>query len=1117
MRAKHGNRCLFRRTLMASAASLLLAGAAHAQEAKHRFDIPAGDAASALREFGRQSGTEILFPYDDAVGRRSPAIRGELNDRAVLTELAARAGLVVLSNDGRTVTLVSSQKQAAPRATPIAAVMGFTAPSASEPAAGTDTQPSAIKEVVVTARRRAIENATEIKRNSDTVVDAVVADEAGKLPDTSVTEVLQRVPGVTMSRFADLGSPDQYSFEGSGVQVRGLSGVMGLLNGREVFSANGGKGLNWGDVTPELMASVDVFKASRADLIEGGTGGTIDLRTRMPFDYKKPEIDLSLSGSYGDFTKHTTPSASVLVTDRWQTPVGEFGALLDLAYSDFKSADSFERIEPYFQTQYQGKTVYAPGGFDYGNDQFDRTRKGAYAAFQWRPMEGLTIWQTDFVSSYKTVNWSEGVYPVSDASDIVVNGTFNAAGVFQGGTMEGTTPTAGFAPGSGNSQSISTNTTADFSQGFDWRATDRLRLNGAFQFVDSSSDANKYGLGLGNAAPAQETFNLSGSLPSLGFANTSTLTNPATANISDIIWYHVKNKAQMGAVNLDAEYDLGDGFFKKVRVGGRYADRRESDDFVGTGWSAAGHGWNGVPSLYVATSPKGDFDLYSFPNFFKGARTAPSSYWFASPSILQASAYLHDVMTYTSCSPTGYHQCSNPAASTYLYGNPPDPNFGLQPSFSDTRTKSSSAYAMVGFGSDGFGFVPKFSGNFGVRVVHDYVTSTGNFLFTGNTTYYQTLADANASLAQVGGIAGLAAWQSAHPGQQLPLTYTSQTNSVTRSDSNAYTEVLPSLNIAFKPDRAWIVRVAVNQTMTPPNYNDIREQGSGSIATVANPNNTGSVTLPAIFNGYTYTSGDTKLKPAVSTNEDLTVEWYPSRSTTAHIDLFNKDIKNLIIYNNLGLSVDDAFGGASPLSIPTGGGTAGVTPGVINGAADYNATKISTVRGFELGGRTYFDMLPGALRGLGIEANFTYIDSHSPDARATDMTGKPISDVPIVALSKYNYNINLLYDLGPWDIRLAYNWRSRYLATTTGNGTTNSYTLNGSTVSYSLPVYGSATGQLDGSLSYRINSHVQVAVNLTNILNEVSRTEMEILPGQFVGRSWFLTDRRLALALRANF
>jgi outer membrane receptor for ferrienterochelin and colicin len=103
--------------------------------------------------------------------------------------------------------------------------------------------------IVVTGRSAALESAENRKKNAATIVDSVVADDAGKLPDNSITEVLQRVPGVTIVRFAAI-NPDHYSVEGSGIQIRGLSGVASRLNGREIFSANGGRSLLWGDVTP---------------------------------------------------------------------------------------------------------------------------------------------------------------------------------------------------------------------------------------------------------------------------------------------------------------------------------------------------------------------------------------------------------------------------------------------------------------------------------------------------------------------------------------------------------------------------------------------------------------------------------------------------------------------------------------------------------------------------------------------------------------------------------------------------------------------------------------------------------------------------------------------------
>jgi hypothetical protein len=86
--------------------------------------------------------------------------------------------------------------------------------------------------ITVTGRRAALQAADQRKRNSETIIDSVVADEAGKLPDNSITEVLQRVQGVTIVKFRAINDPDHFSIEGSGIQVRGLSGVASRLNGR---------------------------------------------------------------------------------------------------------------------------------------------------------------------------------------------------------------------------------------------------------------------------------------------------------------------------------------------------------------------------------------------------------------------------------------------------------------------------------------------------------------------------------------------------------------------------------------------------------------------------------------------------------------------------------------------------------------------------------------------------------------------------------------------------------------------------------------------------------------------------------------------------------------------
>src|SRR3954470_5186948 len=84
--------------------------------------------------------------------------------------------------------------------------------------------------IVVTGIRQSLANSQNLKRNADTVVDAITAQDIGALPDRSVTEALQRVPGVSINRFAGSNDPDHFSVEGSGVVIRGLSFVRSEFN-----------------------------------------------------------------------------------------------------------------------------------------------------------------------------------------------------------------------------------------------------------------------------------------------------------------------------------------------------------------------------------------------------------------------------------------------------------------------------------------------------------------------------------------------------------------------------------------------------------------------------------------------------------------------------------------------------------------------------------------------------------------------------------------------------------------------------------------------------------------------------------------------------------------------
>jgi outer membrane receptor protein involved in Fe transport len=102
-----------------------------------------------------------------------------------------------------------------------------------------------------------------------------------------VSEALQRIPGVTLQRTNQARDPARLSAEGGGVFVRGLSWVRSEFNGRDIFSANDGRGLNFEDVSADLLGGVDVVKNAQADMVEGGIGGIVNLKTRKPLDEKR--------------------------------------------------------------------------------------------------------------------------------------------------------------------------------------------------------------------------------------------------------------------------------------------------------------------------------------------------------------------------------------------------------------------------------------------------------------------------------------------------------------------------------------------------------------------------------------------------------------------------------------------------------------------------------------------------------------------------------------------------------------------------------------------------------------------------------------------------------------
>ncbi|QFT78861.1 TonB-dependent receptor domain-containing protein [Erythrobacter sp. THAF29] len=199
--------------------------------------------------------------------------------------------------------------------------------------------------IVVQGFRASLENAQNIKRDADTFVDAVTAEDIGALPDRSVAETLQRIPGVNIGRFEKPTDPDRFSVEGTGVIVRGLPFVRSELNGRDIFSATGGRTLSFNDVSPELLGRVEVFKNVTADMIDGGIAGTVNLVTRKPLDNPGTRLSGSVEGNYGDLREEWSPGFSILGSTVYESPGGsQLGVQLAYSRNELKSRTDASQI-----------------------------------------------------------------------------------------------------------------------------------------------------------------------------------------------------------------------------------------------------------------------------------------------------------------------------------------------------------------------------------------------------------------------------------------------------------------------------------------------------------------------------------------------------------------------------------------------------------------------------------------------------------------------------------------------------------------------------------------------------------------------------------------------------
>jgi TonB-dependent receptor len=977
----------------------------------------------------------------------------------------------------------------------------------------TDTQATQkLDTVVVSGQRAALQSAQKIKQNSDEIVDSIVADDIGKLPDRSVTEVLQRVVGVTIDRTMSKGDPEHFSVEGSGVTIRGLSYVRSELNGRDSFSANGGRSLNFEDVPPELMAAVDVYKNPSAEQIEGAIGGLVNLRTALPFDFPGFKASVSVSDTYSKLASKSKPSASLLLSNRWNTDAGDFGLLVDLAHSESANRTDAFQVEPYYPLSQNGQNVWVPKGSQWRTLLFDRKRDGIYLAAQYKKSD-VESSLTFFKSKYK-MHWDENaLFASSSPYNITVDpgATYSSTGAFIKGTLRDATD-GGINFNDDVRGADRKSDTQDLAWHIKFRPAERWTVNFDAQYVRATTSSFDSTVATGVQMP-KEQLDLSGSYPKITFdaADTARLADPANYYWAFTMEHMDKSKATEKAIKADAKYDFNDSFLNDIRFGVRLTDRSAvtQNSNPSYNWAAITQPWQvgwDISHLAYLNDPRfaGPTQVYTFNNFFNGRASVPALV-FPAQSTATAAGFpgqyatlhsYHDILCAEQAAAQGWSSgCATWAPAT----------FGTDPAGTNSqKEKTEAGFAQLRFGWEDLPM--PIDGNLGLRVVHSNNTAHG---YTVVTNQAPTIPS---------GVTGIG-------GAGIPNI----ANSSKASDfDNSYTDVLPSLNLRMKSGSDLQFRLAIAKAMTRPDFTQLQAYSALTQSTTSHVS--GSTLVIDGVNQSGTASGNPMLKPTQSNQFDLTAEWYPEKSSSLTFALFDKQLKDVIVNQVTPVAVSDVNGTSYPF----------MTTAPINGAKGY-------ARGFEVAFQKYFDKLPGYFAGIGIQANYTYVKSktqlYNPvysaycsgssggadnlnlNLNGCDVDGRSFANLPLQNLSKNAFNLALLYDYGPISARVAYSWRSKYLQAVNVNGTQgtdgtdtnpNSATYGQHVIAWGLPTWADGYGELDASLFYKVTEKFQVGIEGQNLTDSVYKQLMQQHIGTN-GRAWFVTGPRYTVQARYSF
>ena len=239
--------------------------------------------------------------------------------------------------------------------------------------------------ITVTGIRGAMERAIDIKQESGNIVEAVAAEDIGKLPDVSIADSLARLPGLSAQRFGGRAQE---------INIRGFSGDFSTttLNGREQVSLGNNRGVEFDQYPSELMSSVLVYKTQNAALVGQGLSGTVDLRTARPLDYDKRTVALNLRGDMnkvGDLKEYGNRFSVSYIDQFADNTIG-----LALGYARLNNPG---QSREFVSWGYDGGLLGGAEVFDY---QTDNQRDGVMGTLEFRPNDLWTSTLDAFASRF---------------------------------------------------------------------------------------------------------------------------------------------------------------------------------------------------------------------------------------------------------------------------------------------------------------------------------------------------------------------------------------------------------------------------------------------------------------------------------------------------------------------------------------------------------------------------------------------------------------------------------------------------------------------------------------------------------------------------------------------